>query len=120
MVDLLPVRKIFFLGAYELFNITDKLSIHKNIDFPGHKHASLYDVNRIEKEIRDLLLSFNIDIKLQSRAVDVVKEEDLIKAVVLSNGEKNIWGCFYRYYGLHRAYGGELFKVWQWLCYVHT
>lgn len=77
-----------FLGAYELFNITDKLSIHKNIDFPGHKHASLYDVNRIEKEIRDLLLSFNIDIKLQSRAVDVVKEEDLIKAVVLNNGEK--------------------------------
>ena len=76
-----------FLGAYELFNITDKLSIHKNIDFPGHKHAFLYDVSRIEKEIRDLLLSFNINIKLQSRAIDVIKEGDLIKAIVLSNGE---------------------------------
>ncbi len=76
-----------FLGAYELFNITDKLSIHKNIDFPGHKHAYLYDVVKIETEVKSLLLSLDIEIKLQSRAVDIVKEGDLIKAIILSNGE---------------------------------
>ncbi|SHJ72693.1 FAD-dependent oxidoreductase [Tepidibacter formicigenes] len=27
------------LGGRELFELTDKYSRHKNIDFPGHKHA---------------------------------------------------------------------------------
>ena len=37
------------LGAGELFEITDKLSLHKDVDFPGHDHASFYDVLMVEK-----------------------------------------------------------------------
>lgn len=75
------------LGRGELFNITDKFSLHKNIDFPGHKHAYLYDVTKIEPAVRELLLSLGVILKLQKRAVDVVKEDGYIRAIILNDGE---------------------------------
>ena len=60
------------MGASELFGITDKCSRHVNIDFPGHKHASLYDVTKVEPEVRRLLREMGIEVKLMARAVDVV------------------------------------------------
>lgn len=74
------------LGAKELFNITDKASRHVNINFPGHSHASLYDVCKIEPMARRLLKEMNINILFKSRAVDVIKEKDSIKKIVLQNG----------------------------------
>ena len=32
------------LGAKELFTLTDDNATHKNINFPGHKHATIYNV----------------------------------------------------------------------------
>ena len=58
------------LGARELFDITDRCSRHVNIDFPGHKHASLYDVIMVEPEVRRLLAEKGIEIKFIARAVD--------------------------------------------------
>ena len=80
-----------FLGADELFKIADRLSIHKNINFPGHKHAYLYDVTKIEPSVKSLLLSMKIDIILEARVVDLIMEGRTIKAIVLNNG-KIIYG----------------------------
>ncbi|SHE93833.1 glucose-inhibited division protein A [Clostridium fallax] len=33
-------EELIALGGGDLINITDRLSRHKNIDFPGHKHPS--------------------------------------------------------------------------------
>lgn len=60
------------LGARELFDITDRCSRHVNIDFPGHKHASLYDVMKVEPNVRRLLREKGVEIRLMARAVDVV------------------------------------------------
>lgn len=60
------------LGARELFDITDRCSRHVNIDFPGHKHASLYDVMKVEPAVRRLLRERGIEVRLMARAVDVV------------------------------------------------
>ncbi len=60
------------LGADELFVITDRCSRHKNIDFPGHRHASLYDVLMVEPEVRRLLKEKGIDVRMTARAVDCV------------------------------------------------
>ena len=60
------------LGARELFDITDRCSRHVNIDFPGHKHASLYDVMKVEPNVRRLLREKGIEVRLMTRAVDVV------------------------------------------------
>ncbi|MDO4481994.1 MAG: FAD-dependent oxidoreductase [Bacillota bacterium] len=74
------------LGASEVFEITDSLSRHVNVDFPGHKHASLYDVTKIEAYIRRLLAEMGIEIRLMSRAVDVEMKGKSISSVELADG----------------------------------
>ena len=80
-------EELISLGAGDLINITDSLSRHKNIEFPGHKHAWLYDVNVIEPEVRSYLESIGINIRFISRISDIEKEGSKIKGVYLSTGE---------------------------------
>lgn len=79
-------EEIKCLGAGDLIDITDKNSRHKNIDFPGHKHAWLYDVNKIEPDVRDYLINMGIGLHLISRVVDVQKSKNKITGVYLSDG----------------------------------
>lgn len=76
------------LGAKELFELTDKYSTHKDIDFPGHEHATIYNVTKIEKHVRDLILDMGIEVRFFSRVVDVELDGNLIKKVILEDGEK--------------------------------
>ncbi|MCG8484627.1 MAG: FAD-dependent oxidoreductase [Clostridia bacterium] len=76
------------LGAGDLFQITDKLSRHINIDFPGHKHASLYDVSKIEAYVKKYLKEMGINIVTLARVVDVEKEGNSISSVILSDDTK--------------------------------
>lgn len=79
------------LGASELFEITDRLSRHKNIDFPGHKHASLYDVIKVEPAVRRLLQEMGIEIHLMSRIIDAEHSETAlgkhVESVTAADGE---------------------------------
>ena len=59
------------LGADELFEITDRLSTHRDIDFPGHRHASFYDVALVEPEVRRLLTKLGVELHMMTRVVDV-------------------------------------------------
>lgn len=59
------------LGADELFEITDRLSTHRDIDFPGHRHASFYDVALVEPEVRRLLIELGVELHMMTRVVDV-------------------------------------------------
>ncbi|MBV1817421.1 FAD-dependent oxidoreductase [Anaerosalibacter bizertensis] len=74
-----------YLGANELFEITDKLSRHKNIEFPGHKHGSLYDVTKVEPEVKKLLDSLDIEVITRKRVVDVIMDKNTIKSIVLDD-----------------------------------
>ena len=76
------------LGGKELFEITDKYSTHKDIDFPGHEHATIYNVTKIEKPIRDFVIGMGIDLRLFSRVIDVELDGNKIVAVELDSGEK--------------------------------
>lgn len=76
------------LGGSELFEITDKYTKHKGIDFPGHKHASIYNVTKIEKPVRDLIINMGIDVRFFSRVVDVDLDGPRLRAVELESGEK--------------------------------
>lgn len=75
------------LGARELFEITDKYATHSNIDFPGHSHATIYNVTKIEKPVRDKVREMGIDIRFFSRVVDVKLNDDKLVAVILEDGE---------------------------------
>ncbi|MBZ4662374.1 MAG: FAD-dependent oxidoreductase [Caloramator sp.] len=80
-------EELIALGADDLFKIIERCTRHKNIDFPGHKHADLYDVTIIEANIRRYLLSLGIEIKFETRAVDVDVEKNHINAIYLQDGQ---------------------------------
>jgi hypothetical protein len=79
-------EEIIALGAGDLINITDENTRHKNIDFPGHKHASLYDVNKIEPAVLKHIKNMNIKVNLISRVIDIKKSKDHIEGIYLSDG----------------------------------
>ena len=74
------------LGNGELIQMTDNASRHVNMNLPGHEHASLYDTTMVEPMVKETLERMGIDIRVLSRAVDVVMEnEKRIKGIVLSD-----------------------------------
>jgi hypothetical protein len=79
-------EELIALGAGDLINITDENSRHKNIDFPGHKHAWLYDVNTIEAVVKEHLINMGIEINLMARVIDIEKENNKIKGIFLADG----------------------------------
>ena len=54
------------MSGGELFQLTDTNSLHRNIDFPGHRHASLYNVATMEPIVKNFLVRAGVDIQLQS------------------------------------------------------
>ena len=76
------------LGGHEVFDTIENNLRHKNIEFPGHKHADLYDVATIEPAFAELLKSKGIEVRLESRVKDVKVEGGKIAALVLDDGEE--------------------------------
>jgi len=56
------------------------------MEFPGHKHASLYDVAKIEPAVRHCLLEFGVEIWLMSRVTGLERHNGSLAAVSLENG----------------------------------
>lgn len=80
------------LGARELFDITDKLARHVNVDFPGHRHASLYDVRKAEPYVRRFLEEQGVEILPVARAVDVEMQGPSHMNAVLLADDRRIEG----------------------------
>ena len=72
-------------GSGDLIEITDKCARHKDIEFPGHKHATLYDVNIIEGEVRKYLKNLGINIYTETRVKDVDVDNKKIRGIILSD-----------------------------------
>ena len=70
------------MGGGELFKLMDSMAKHKNVKFPGHDHASLYDVLNIEPETEKLLESLGVKLLLETRAVDVEMQGKKITSVI--------------------------------------
>jgi hypothetical protein len=80
-------EEIIALGGNAIFSTLEGTYRHRNIEFPGHSHASLYDVHKIETAIRALLERHNIEIRTMNRVVAVAKEDERVTAVVTEDGE---------------------------------
>lgn len=79
-------EEMIALGAGHLFQVCDATARHRNVEFPGHKHATLYDVARIEPAVRRCLLEHGIQIWLLSRVTEIERHNGSISAVALENG----------------------------------
>lgn len=75
------------MGGGDLFVAMDANSRHKGVNFPGHNHASFYDVTTMEPLVKKILQNYNIDIKTKCRVADVIKYGKIIQALSLDNGD---------------------------------
>jgi len=75
------------MGGGEIFQVIDDNCRHKNIEFPGHKHACLYDISTIEPSVKKLLLGKGIKVRTEARAKDVEMNGGLIRSVRLNDEE---------------------------------
>lgn len=73
------------MGASEMFDAVDETARHKNLDFPGHKHATLYDVAKIEPAVRKRLLDAGVKLHFKARFADVTMDGEKVVAVTANN-----------------------------------
>lgn len=78
-------EELINLGAGDFINIMDSIAIHKNMDFPEHKHAWLCDIGKAEPIVRRHLIKSGIKLFFQSRITDVELDGNKIKSVILSD-----------------------------------
>lgn len=74
------------LGGGDLFHITDAHARHKNIDFPGHKHASLYDIGTTPGAVTEHLYKLVINIVFNARVTQADMDAGTIRSVTDANG----------------------------------
>lgn len=72
-------EEMICLGGGGLFRLIDDNLKHKNIDFPGHKHASVYNVLTLPAKIRPFLEAHGVKIRLETRIHHADTEHDSIK-----------------------------------------
>lgn len=75
-------EEMIALGGGELFEACDRVATHRNIEFPDHKHATLYNVSLIEPEVRRILVEAGVKIQFQARVTGVKLEGGRIRAVL--------------------------------------
>ena len=64
-------EELLAMGGGELFELVDRHLLHRDISFPGHDHASLYNVASMEPAVRECLVAAGVDVRLCHRITDV-------------------------------------------------
>lgn len=82
------------MGGGDIFVAMDANARHKGVHFPGHNHASLYDVVTMEPLVKKILQNYGVEIKTSTRVVDVSKYGKRIQAVTVDGGEKIMGDVF--------------------------
>ena len=84
-------EEMLAMGCGDLFKLCDDNSRHKQIEFPGHKHASLYDVSLIEPAVKKSLERAGVAIHTKARIKSVEAHDGAITGVtaeVLGSGQE--------------------------------
>ncbi|MDP2662858.1 MAG: FAD-dependent oxidoreductase, partial [Dehalococcoidia bacterium] len=74
------------LGGGDLFLALESITLHR-ISLWGEKHAYTYNVSLAEPLVKGIIQDAGVNIRLQSRAVDVQKDKNRVRAVKLADGE---------------------------------
>lgn len=75
------------MGGGDLFVAMDANARHRGVNFPGHNHASFYDVSTMEPLVKKVLQHYGVIVKNCARVVDVQKYGRKIEGLVLDSGE---------------------------------
>lgn len=81
-------EELIAMSGGELFQIIDAHLLHTNIEFPGHRHASLYNIAVMEPVIKSYLQEQGVEIQLESRVSDVVMDDRCITGIKGKTGRE--------------------------------
>jgi len=76
------------MGGGDIFVAMDANARHKDVKFPGHNHASFYDVITMEPLMKTILHNYGIEIKTKTRVVDIIKYGNKLQAILVDGGDK--------------------------------
>jgi hypothetical protein len=76
------------MGGGEIFELIDQNCLHRDIEFPGHPHACLYNVATMEPLVKRYLLAKGVEIHLSTRIDDVELRDGRLQAVTGKKGEE--------------------------------
>ncbi len=105
-------HELRFLGAGELPDALHSIRLHDGVEFPDSgRHVFIFNTSLAEPLIKRIVQEARIEVLLESRAVDVKKEEGRILAVKLADGRMVAGDAFvdctagYGGIGICRRYG---------------
>jgi len=75
-------EEMIAMGGGKIFQLIDQNSLHRNFDFPGHRHSWLYNVASMEPVVKRFLLEKGIMIQLSTRITDLEMSENRIKTIL--------------------------------------
>ncbi|WP_418789975.1 FAD-dependent oxidoreductase [Phosphitispora sp. TUW77] len=75
------------LGGGDIFRVIESVARHRDINFPGHSHAMLYDVQRIERVVRRCLEEQGVKILFKALINSASVHNQEIEHVVTSKNE---------------------------------
>ena len=64
-------EEMIAMGGGEMFDAMEACKTHTNVEFPGHHHASLYNLATIEPEVQRALARAGVEVLYQKRITDV-------------------------------------------------
>lgn len=77
-------EEMIALGGGDLFQLVDANLKHKNINFPGHQHASLYDITKVPDVILTYLKDLGVEVHFNSRVNKVTTSKENNSPRILS------------------------------------
>ena len=80
-------EEMIAMGGGDLFGVIEQNLRHKNINFPGHEHADLYDISSISAAVQKYVLDMGIRVKFQSRITKVVMDGNRLVSAEDADGE---------------------------------
>ena len=80
-------EEMIAMGGGELFEAMDSCAVHTNVEFPGHKHSSLYSIAAIEPQVQRALAAAGVEVHYQVRIADVEMDGRRIVAVKAKKNE---------------------------------
>lgn len=87
-------EEMIAMGGGDLYEVCDRTARHRNIEFPGHKHATLYDIAKTPVEVVRHLTELGVEIVYEARVTEVVMEDRRIVSVKDQKGREFMGEAF--------------------------
>jgi flavin-dependent dehydrogenase len=83
-------EEMFAMSGGDLFQLADQNTLHRDLNFPGHRHASLYNVAAMEPLVQRFLNDKGVEIRVSTRVIDVETNDGRVASVLGKRGKETV------------------------------